>query len=413
MADSSFEIDYHSTGRSRNYHQRRQLRHPSTPVNSQYDSRSFTQFSFTNTPNRLRQTPSTPFATDNDTSWQDELSWQFQPIGWNDTRSLGAALSPWAASTPSNRHIFQRSANDYYLSRTHGGFRTFTNPYYDQSSYGAVPAGRLELQSYAARNNERSVVHVRDYSSAAYSKSHHGISRPISQAIKGGARRNASPLVDQDELSMIDYDSEDVEKQGELLQTDTNLHGDKDSRWISVSHAYMEDDGVSPLYHSTPHGGHDHHGHELSRSRHDDLLSAYEANRSTSRDYVPGKYPYDDIDQASEYEDEDYDEEDDDNEEAARREVGLFSLFKYSTKWDMVLVFLGCLGALINGGSLPWYSYFFGDFVNRIAKHSDDNMMKEVERVSVFICVYTISSPSTTLQDEFFDALKILVSDAH
>jgi hypothetical protein len=79
----------------------------------------------------------------------------------------------------------------------------------------------------------------------------------------------------------------------------------------------------------------------------------------------------------------------------------------------MVLVFLGCLGALINGGSLPWYSYFFGDFVNRIAKHSDDNMMKEVERVSVFICVYTISSPSTTLQDEFFDALKILVSDAH
>ncbi|XP_061983037.1 ABC transporter B family member 19-like [Populus nigra] len=385
MADSSFEIDYHSTGRSRNYHQRRQLRHPSTPVNSQYDSRSFTQFSFTNTPNRLRQTPSTPFATDNDTSWQDELSWQFQPTGWNDTRSLGAALSPWAASTPSNRHIFQRSANDYYLSRTHGGFRTFTNPYYDQSSYGAVPAGRLELQSYAARNNERSVVHVRDYSSAAYSNSHHGISRPISQAIKGGARKNASPLVDQDELSMIDYDSEDVEKQGELLQNDTNLHGDKDSRWISVSHAYMEDDGVSPLYHSTPHGGHDHHGHELSRSRHDDFLSAYEANRSTSRDYVPGKNPYDDIDQASEYEDEDYDEEEDDNEEAARRQVGLFSLFKYSTKWDMVLVFLGCLGALINGGSLPWYSYFFGDFVNRIAKHSDDNMMKEVERICLLM----------------------------
>lgn len=95
-----------------------------------------------------------------------------------------------------------------------------------------MSTGRLELQSYAARNNERSVVHFRDYSSAAYSKSHHGISRPISQAIKGGARRNASPLVDQDELGMIDYDIKDVEKQGELLQTDTNLHGDKDSRWI-------------------------------------------------------------------------------------------------------------------------------------------------------------------------------------
>ncbi|KAF9689820.1 hypothetical protein SADUNF_Sadunf01G0132300 [Salix dunnii] len=384
MDDSSFEIDYCSTGRSRNYHQRRQRRHPSTPFNSQYDSRSFTQFSFTNTPNRLRQTPSTPFATDNDTSWQDELSWQFQPSGWNDTRSLGAALSPWAASSPSNRHIFQRSANDYFLSRTHGGFRSFTNPYCDQSSFSAVPAGRLELQSYAARNNERSVVHVRDYNSAAYSKSHHGISCPTSQAIKGGARRNASPLFDQDELNMIDYDSEDVEKQGELLQTDTNLHGDKDSRWISVSHAYMEeDDGVSQLYHSIPHGGHDHHGHELSRSRHDAFLSVYEANRSTSHYYVPDKNPYDDIDQALEYEDEDYDDEE--NDEGARRQVGLFSLFKYSTKWDMVLVFLGCLGALINGGSLPWYSYFFGDFVNKIAKDSDDKMMNEVARICLLM----------------------------
>ncbi|KAG6735249.1 hypothetical protein POTOM_062209 [Populus tomentosa] len=369
MADSSFEIDYHSTGSSQNYLQRRQLRRPSTPL----------------------------------THW------------WNDTRSLGAALSPWAASTPSNRHIFQRSANDYYLSRTHGEFRAFTNPYYDQSSYGAVSAGRLELQSYAARNNERSVVRVRDYSSAAYSKSHHGISRPISQAIKGGARRNASPLVDQDELGMIDYDIKDVEKQGELLQTDTNLHGDKDSRWISVSHAYMEDDGVSPLYPSTPHGEHDHHGHELSRSRHDDFLSAYEANQSTTRYYVPGKNPYDDIDQASGYDDEDYDEEEDDSDEAARRQVGLFNLFRYSTKWDMVLVFLGCLGALINGGSLPWYSYFFRDFVNRIAKHSDDNMMKEVERICLLMtgvaALVVVGAYLVLRQDITFYDTKVSTSD--
>ncbi|KAB5574050.1 hypothetical protein DKX38_001244 [Salix brachista] len=137
---------------------------------------------------------------------------------------------------------------------------------------------------------------------------------------KGGARRNASPLVDQDELSMIDYDSEDVEKQGELLQADTNLHDDKDSRWISVSHVYMEeDDGDRQMYHSTPHGGHDH---ELSLG----------ANRSTSHYYVPDKNveirfwnqpqistknPYDDSDQALEYIDEE-------NDEAARRQICLF-----------------------------------------------------------------------------------------
>ncbi|KAG5228866.1 ABC transporter family member [Salix suchowensis] len=128
---------------------------------------------------------------------------------------------------------------------------------------------------------------------------------------KGGARRNASPLVDQDELGLIDYDSEDVEKQGELLQADTNLHDDKDSRWISVSHVYMEeDDGVRQMYHSTPHGGHDH---ELSLG----------ANRSTSHYYVPDKNPYDDIDQALEYVDEE-------NDEAARRQLLNMALaFRY------------------------------------------------------------------------------------
>ncbi|KAJ6308658.1 hypothetical protein OIU76_018275 [Salix suchowensis] len=142
---------------------------------------------------------------------------------------------------------------------------------------------------------------------------------------KGGARRNASPLVDQDELGLIDYDSEDVEKQGELLQADTNLHDDKDSRWISVSHVYMEeDDGVRQMYHSTPHGGHDH---ELSLG----------ANRSTSHYYVPDKNPYDDIDQALEYVDEE-------NDEAARRQIcllmtGLAALVVFRS-WKVSLVVL-------------------------------------------------------------------------
>uniref|UniRef100_B9GXQ5 Uncharacterized protein n=1 Tax=Populus trichocarpa TaxID=3694 RepID=B9GXQ5_POPTR len=73
--------------------------------------------------------------------------------------------------------------------------------------YSAVPAGRLELQNYAV----------------ASSKSHHGVSSPSSGAIEGGARGNASPLANQDELSVIAYDSEDVEEQKELLQTNTNF----------------------------------------------------------------------------------------------------------------------------------------------------------------------------------------------
>ena len=46
---------------------------------------------------------------------------------------------------------------------------------------------------------------------------------------------------------------------------------------------------------------------------------------------------------------------------------------------------MGCLGALINGGSLPWYSYLFGDVVNKISEAENDKaqMMKDVERVLV------------------------------
>ncbi|CBI35827.3 unnamed protein product, partial [Vitis vinifera] len=63
------------------------------------------------------------------------------------------------------------------------------------------------------------------------------------------------------------------------------------------------------------------------------------------------------------------------------------SEFWYSTKSDILLVILGCLGALINGGSLPWYSLLFGNFVNKIAKEPDSNdkteMMKDVQQVRV------------------------------
>ncbi|KAB2610990.1 ABC transporter B family member 19-like [Pyrus ussuriensis x Pyrus communis] len=123
--------------------------------------------------------------------------------------------------------------------------------------------------------------------------------------------------------------------------------------------------------------GHDDYGHELSH---------YDSPASTvsSRHYgsVDG---YADSDQGWGYDEEEEDEED----EVPPKQVGLLSLFKYSTKWDMVLVFLGCIGALINGGSLPWYSYLFGQFVNKIAiesTYADKNqMMNDIETICVYM----------------------------
>lgn len=67
------------------------------------------------------------------------------------------------------------------------------------------------------------------------------------------------------------------------------------------------------------------------------------------------------------YEGGEGEDEDDEDEIAPPKEIGVFGLFKYSTKLDYFLVMVGSLGALINGGSLPWYSLLFGLFVNKIA----------------------------------------------
>ncbi|XP_022715337.1 uncharacterized protein LOC111274727 isoform X2 [Durio zibethinus] len=460
MADSSIEIDYSS---SLNHHHHQSHNTPA----SRYASSSFTSLRSARgsctTLRRLRhRTPATPFASDDDISWQSEVSWQFEPSGWHYSRNMGAALSPWAASSTSslNSQAFRRrSASEYYLSRTSGGFRSSANPSYELSGYGAVPSGRLELQSYVAR----------DYDSSSHlplgdhSKSHHEISR-LATIKEGNNRNGASPLADEDELSTIDYDTpEYVERQIRLLGTDSNLHAGAGSRSFSVSQAYMDDDqddvshgghhhgrdkqvrshhtrhkvdndldlvmqheldghdawqstghhfgghhryndlGLSLDFSEDDNPGHGHgHGHGLSHhSVHSDLDGhlqtrhklegldhklhqghhGHDTWQSTSHQFGGDHDQYDDFVPVPDF-NEDENEEEEDAEPP--RPVGLFSLFKYSTKWDIVLVILGCLGALINGGSLPCYSYLFGKFVNKIAKESS-NMMKDVDKICILM----------------------------
>ncbi|KAJ1407055.1 P-loop containing nucleoside triphosphate hydrolase [Sesbania bispinosa] len=152
MADSSFEIDSYSSS-----HQRR---HNPTPVSyrSVSGSSSFIPSSSrSNVTSRTRaarrnRVPATPFASDDDHSWQGEVSWKFEATGWRDySTNFGSVLSPWPTSSPSDHsRVFHQSANDYYLSRT-SGFRGLTNSSYEHSSYG-----RVELWSHVARDNDHS-----------------------------------------------------------------------------------------------------------------------------------------------------------------------------------------------------------------------------------------------------------------
>ncbi|KAA8540221.1 hypothetical protein F0562_024216 [Nyssa sinensis] len=333
MAESSFEIDDYSTSSRTHNHNRR--RHP-TPVSSHYD-RSFTHFP---TPRRSRNpTRATPFASDDDRSWQGELSWQFEPTGWRDNRNLGAALSPWTAGTTTpygGSRIFRRSANDYYLSRTSAGFHSFANPYYEHSGYDALPSGRLELQSYVAGENGNSFV-GKNYTSGEYSKSHKFSSL---QTIK-----------------------------------------EKESSHHHHRHAYMDDHNAS---HSRHHHGssHSHDHHQGMSYDHSGYGHPHHGISQTSHDHGGNYNMRHDLDNVDAGYDHDIDDEEDDELEPPRS-LGLSSLFKYSTTLDIILVILGCLGALINGGSLPWYSYFFGNVVNKIAGGVDDKsqMMKDMKKI--------------------------------
>jgi len=338
--DDSFSFD----GDSFSSHQRR---HYPTPASYHSVSRSgsFIPSSFhsdatSTTRARRNRVPTTPFASDDDHSWQEEVSWNFEATGWHHySTNFGSLLTPWPASSPSDHsRIFRRSANDFYLSRT-SGFRGIASSSYEHSGYG-----RVELKSYVARDNDHSYF---DRGLSTSGLIHQQSSR----------KSKSSPLAVEDELSMIDYSITEEHVispngNGHDLESPYLKHGHGDY----VGHGLPSHDG-NHVYGSG--GGYAYRHHDIE------------------------KYSYD------EEGEEDMDEED----ASPPKAVGLFSLFRYSTKWDLMLVFVGCLGALINGGSLPWYSYLFGDLVNKISEADKDKkqMMKDVEKVLIFPLSFFIS----------------------
>ena len=352
MAESSFDFDerpHHPTP-SRSYQ---------SPAHSFYSPQTY-DFPTSQRTRYKRVPPTTPFASDHDQSWQAEISWQFEPTGWQDTRgsALGAALSPWTGPTPSHTpspapttssRLFLQSAKDYYLSGTSGGvinFRNYTNPHYEHSS--VFSSGRLELQSYVDDHQPQSSSFIGGY-----------IKSPTFAKMGASFTKRNERLIDDVDTSIID---------DEYMGHDIRTKNRHDPRWLSVSHACV-DGHTSPL-HGISFRSYDHEHHRQSSHRY---------NEDSPFPLTPQYLQSYDVQEGQEF-------DDDEDEVAPPKSVGIFGLFKYSTKLDMFLVIIGCLGALINGGSLPWYSYLFGDFVNKIAfdNNDKDQMIKDVRKVILF-----------------------------
>ncbi|KAL4180822.1 hypothetical protein AMTRI_Chr12g234290 [Amborella trichopoda] len=303
---------------------------------------------------------------ESDTSWQGEISWQFEPTGWARSNNLGAALSPWAGGTIENSRPFRRSAKDFYLPNVSDGFsgvfRSFTNPSYDLSNtsmsfMGETPRSRrrrrLELHSYVHGEEP-----VSSYGNSSRFRSGNRSPRFSKIGIVGNSSTGNLPLASRDELSIVRC-AEIPKEEDEAIHMSEAIKRGADHHTTNL-HTYEKP-------------GHLHH--QLMDSKHHSHLHTHHS--------MHGDDDYDD-------DDDDYDNDDDDDDDevdgSKGASIGLGSLFKYSSKMDLVLIFFGCVGALINGGSLPFYSFFFGQFVNKLAADSQNNksqIMKDVNEICV------------------------------
>ncbi|RCV32767.1 hypothetical protein SETIT_7G029100v2 [Setaria italica] len=304
-------------------------------------------FSRSGTHQRRRQGAHSPFTTPenstsfaaprmvrrrglDDMSWQSSVSWQ-PDTSWAQPHGLGAAVGPWApaeSESASRRGpaLFRRTARDYYLSTRSSRIYRDRSPVAQQQSR-AGGGKRLELQSVVT-DASRAIVVAPNTSFASNDDA----------IVRTAAGR------DSGDKSMVKY---------------SGTYNNAMSREVSFSRDNHDKLYVPPRQEAPS------FGYDIS-------VASYSRSQYLDDDDGGGDYGYDD---------------DDDGEIEVRigKPVSISGLFKYSTPLDIILLVLGCVGATVNGGSLPWYSYLFGNFINKVVNSDKAQMMKDVKQISIYM----------------------------
>jgi ATP-binding cassette subfamily B (MDR/TAP) protein 1 len=279
-------------------------------------------------------------------SWQSSVAWQpQQDTSWAQPHGLGAAVGPWGlggSDTASRRGpaLFQRTARDYYLQRRSG-----TRFHHDRSSIASSAVHRSGVSGIAGKRLELQSV-VTDASKAI-------ILAPDVSFASNDADSVAVPTARAGSGAVVRY--------GGGVNTPV-------SREVSFSR-----DNRNKLFVTSapPQREQPSFGYDVS-------ATSYSQSRYYSEEDGGGGGDYG------------YEDDEDDLEPRAGKPVSVTGLFKYSTPLDILLLVLGCIGAMINGGSLPWYSYLFGNFVNKIVTSDTTQMMKDVRQISVYMVILAV-----------------------
>ena len=278
-----------------------------------------------------------------DMSWQSSVTWQpHQDTSWAQPHGLGAAVGPWGlggsdAAPRRGPALFQRTARDYYLQRRSGARfhhdrSSIASSAVHHSGVSGVVSKRLELQSVVT-DASRAIILAPDVSFASNGDSIVVPAAAGAVVRYGGGGANTP------------------------VSREVSFSRDNHNRlYVTQAPAAQRD---QPSF-----------GYDVS-------ATSYSQSRYYSDDDRGGDYDYDG-------------DEEDDVEPRAGKPVSVTGLFKYSTPLDILLLVLGCIGAMINGGSLPWYSYLFGNFVNKIAKSDPTQMMKDVRDISVYMVILAV-----------------------
>nr|CAB3486589.1 unnamed protein product [Digitaria exilis] len=306
-------------------------------------------FSRSGTHQRRRQGARSPFTTPenstsfvaprgarrrglDDMSWQSSVSWQ-PDTSWAQPHGLGAVVGPWApagsdsAASRRGPALFRRTARDYYLSTR-------------------------SRRSY-----------YRDRSSVAQQ----------SRAGGGGKRLELQSVVTDASRAIVMAPNTSFASNDDIIVSTATGRGSGDKAMVKYSGTY--NNGMSRDV-------------SFSRDNHDKLYVPPRRDApSFGFDISVASYSRSQYYDDEGGEDYGYDDDDDDGEIEVRigKPVSTSGLFKYSTPLDIVLLVLGCVGAMVNGGSLPWYSYLFGNFINKVVNSDKAQMMKDVKQISFYM----------------------------
>ncbi|PUZ46301.1 hypothetical protein GQ55_7G052700 [Panicum hallii var. hallii] len=268
-----------------------------------------------------------------DMSWQSSVSWQ-PDTSWAQPHGLGAAIGPWApvGSESASRRgpaLFRRTARDYYLSTRSRRI------YRDRSSVArqsrACGGKRLELQSVVT-DASRAIVVAPNTSFASND-----------DIVSTTTTVHTAAGLDSGDKAMVKH---------------SGTYNNTMSREVSFSR-----DNHDKLY-VPPRRDAPSFGYDVS-------IASYSRSQRYDDDDGYGYDGNDDVDCEIEV--------------RIGKPVSITGLFKYSTPLDILLLVLGCVGATINGGSLPWYSYLFGNFINKVINTDKAQMMTDVKQISFYM----------------------------